>query len=163
MTRLARGLIDERTENCESREETQDCSDRADRIAVCPAVSRRENKDDDESDRRNDESRQTLDPYLLMGERIPAALLRNPCAEIVSPYPYRREKVLCDTSERTVRSQKNCQCVDSQDHGDYENSQDTIAEPFLLRRPGIVFLVLLAPALEEAGDDILEDAQRTNH
>ena len=98
-----------------------------------------------------------------MGERIPAALLRNPCAEIVSPYPYRREKILCYTSERTVRGQECCQCIDSQYYGYYENNQHPVTEPFLLRRPGIVFLVLLAPALEEAGDDILEDAQRTNH
>lgn len=94
--------IDHRAENREPGEETQNRTDRADGIAVCPAVPCGKNEYDHESHGCYHESRQTLEPHVLMLERVPASLLGYPCAEIVAPQPDRRKKILYDAAERTV-------------------------------------------------------------
>ena len=148
VTIAALGSVEERTENRKSGDEAQDRSHRADGVAIRPAVAGGQKDQHRESDRSDDECRQTPDPHLFMLECKPTGLLGNPCAKIVAPKPYGREKILGNAAERAVRSNE-CRNRAEPGYEKYdENHQHAISQPFFLGRPAVVLLMCLSPALE---------------
>lgn len=98
-----------------------------------------------------------------MSESISVCLLGYPCAEIVSPGPDRGEEVLCDASERAVRSHQVCDSCESCDQKYDEHGQDAVSENFLLRRPAESLLVTFSPAFKAMRDNILEYSHRADY
>ena len=152
--------IDHRAENREPGEKTQNRTDRADGIAVCPAVPCGKNEYDHERHGCYHESRQTLEPHVLMLERVPTCLLGNPCAEIVAPQPDRRKKILHDAAERTIWRNQHGNRSEPGHEKDNENCQHAVPEPLLLGRPAVELLVAFTPDTERPCYDILKNPQR---
>lgn len=98
-----------------------------------------------------------------MSESVSACLLGYPCAEIVSPGPDRGKEVLCDASERTVRSHQVSDGGESCDQKYDEHGQDAVSENFLLRRPAESLLVTFSPAFKAMRDNILEYSHRADY
>ena len=91
-----------------------------------------------------------------MSKSISVGLLGYPCAEIVSPSPNQGEEVLCDASERAVRSHQVSDGGESCDQKYDEHGQNTVSENFLLRRPTESLLVAFSPAFKTVRDNVLE-------
>lgn len=98
-----------------------------------------------------------------MGESISVGLLGYPCAEVVSPGPDRGEEVLCDASERAVRSHQVSDSCESCYQKYDEHGQDAVSENFLLRRPAESLLMTFSPAFKTMRDNVLEYSHRADN
>ena len=98
MATLALGSIDYRTEHCEPREEAQCRTDRADCIAVSPAVPPCKNHNHYQGDQGDYECRQALEPDFLGVEGVTFTTLSNCGKQVVTPLPDWCQEILDDPS-----------------------------------------------------------------
>ena len=151
--------IDDRTQEREARAEAQDRSHRANRVAPGPAAFPGQHDEEHEGRRRDQKGRQAAEPDLTGIEGIAVRPLGNPGQQVVPPAVQRGEEVLGHPAEGAVRLQHGHDHLHTGHQGHQVDRQHAITEPFLLRAPGET--VPPATAMHP-GDDILEDAQRTD-
>lgn len=114
--------IQNRTKQRIPGQKTQYSPHRTNRIAISPAITPCQNKQNNKSNTSNQKCGQTSDPYFRFIKSITVYTFCKISKQIVAPLPKRSQQILCYTAIRTVRSQQRRYRTDTCNQGDCEKS-----------------------------------------
>ena len=154
--------IEPRLEEREARQRPEQRPDRADRIAPRAAVAPGQHGNHDKRHDGDDQRCEPLHPDIDRIDGIAVDPFGRPCQQVVAPAPERGQQALDDASVGAVRGDQGSDASESGRHRDDEEQKERPAQPRAGR--GVAEAVAMpAPPPGEPRDEVLHDAERTDH
>ena len=154
--------IEPRLEEREARQRPEQRPDRADRIAPRASVAPGQHEEENEGCGSDDQRCEPLHPDIDRIEGIAVNPFGRPCQQVVAPAPERSQQALDNASVGAVRGDQGPDASEPGRHDDDKEKEYAPAQP---RAGGGVAeaVAMPAPPPGEPRDEVLHDAERTDH